>query len=110
MRTCVATPTMRTHVATLTMITCVATPTMRTRVATLTMRTCVATLTRVATLQLRTNPPTPVQVDRAVYQVNQICEKAISKESRFGPGTIITELNIPANKCGLVIGKGGSLL
>ena len=38
--------------------------------------------------------------------MNQICEKAISKESRFGPGTIITELNIPANKCGLVIGKG----
>ena len=50
------------------------------------------------------------QVERAVYQVNQICEKAISKESRFGPGTIITELNIPANKCGLVIGKGGLLV
>ncbi|KAL5271105.1 hypothetical protein ACHWQZ_G001680 [Mnemiopsis leidyi] len=50
------------------------------------------------------------QVERAVYQVNQICEKAISKESRFGPGTIITELNIPANKCGLVIGKGGETI
>ena len=30
----------------------------------------------------------------------------LSLFSRFGPGTIITELNIPANKCGLVIGKG----